>query len=354
MGSEMCIRDRLKDQAPTGKFAIRWDNRIAFFNGIAMNGMLSVQENNKDGKLAAGILRVANRTLGFYPEYACRTLNAFTWALQHTKDPRYLDALERCWWSSIEFLHDRNVASEATHMWRFPRFAASYGLFRMFDETAVLPEPSSWKATRFKAPEVEVFLHVSDRPAPILVVREGLTEGRVTLFDAAGSTIQQVSLNNACNYFEPAVLNLPANAGLLRLRLTSSDAFGWQVHRDRSARMTVVDAAGRYVPQMLPRAVGFLREGANEVKIRFEAMGEGFHTATLYNPAGQPVATVRHFIDFQNPGRYELELKAVVSGGTRGWTLEMCNLKVLSIDGLLPYWADDEVELFNPERCDIR
>lgn len=235
-------------------------------------------------------------------------------------------------------------------MWRFPRFAARYGLFRMFDEATVLPEPSSWKATRFKAPDVEVFLHVSDRPAPILVIREGLAEGRITLFDVAGNTLRQVLLKDAGNYFEPAVLNLPGNRGLFRMRLTGGDAFGWQVHRDRAARMTVVDVAGRHMPQMLPRAVGFVREGAKEVKIRFEAMGEGFHTATLYNPAGRPVATVRHFIDFQDPGRYELELKTVASGDTRGWALEVCNLKVLSIDGLLPYWADDEVELFNPER----
>ncbi len=351
---ESLCNSLLKGQAPTGKFAIRWDNRIAFFNGIAMNGMLSVQENNADEKLADGILRVANRTLGFYPEYACRTLNAFSWALQRTNDPRYLDALERCWLSSIEFLHDRNVASEATHMWRFPRFAARYGLFRMFDEAAVLPEASSWTATRFKMPDAEVFLHVRDRPAPILIVREGLAEGRVELFDGAGKTLQNVSLKETSNYFEPAMLHLPGGGGLFRLRLTSGNAFGWQVHRDRSARMTVVDAAGQHLPQLLPRAVGFLREGTKEVKIRLEAMGEGFHTATLYDPAGQPVATVRHFVDFQDPGRYELELKALVSGDPSGWAVELCNLKVLSIEGMLCYWATDLTELFNPERPTAR
>ena len=347
---ESLCNSLLKGQAPTGKFAIRWDNRIAFFNGIAMNGMLSVHDNTTNSMLATGILRVANRTLGFYPEYACRTLNAFSWALERTGDPRYLDALERCWWSSIEFLHNRNVATEATHMWRFPRFAASYGLFCMFDEGTVLPEPSSWKATRFKSPEVEVFLHVADRPAPVLVIREGLAEGNCTLYDAAGKVVQHVSLADVGKYFEPAVLNLPAKGGLFRLCLTSGKAFGWQIHRDRSTRMTVVDATGHQLGQLLPRAVGFASEGGREVKIRFEAVGEGFHAATLYDPAGRPVATVRHFIDFQDPGRYELELKAAISGSTRGWSLEMCNLKVLSIDGLLPYWADQEAELFNPER----
>lgn len=340
----------LAGQKPTGKFEIRWDNRIAFFNGIAMNGMLTVQENNGDEKLAEGILRVANRTLGFYPEYACRTLNAFSWALQRTNDPRYLDALERSWRSSIEFLFDRNVETEATHMWRFPRFAARHGLFQMFDKPPALPEAASWKATRFKNADAEVFLRTMDGNAPVLVIREGLAEGKVELFDTAGKLMQSVSLENTSDYFEPAALVLPAGKSLYRLRLSSNKAYGWQVQSDHRVRMTVFDPAGVHLQQLFPQAVGFLREGAKEVKIRLEAMGEGFHMATLYNPAGQPVATVRHFIDFQDPGRYELELKAPVSGGARGWSLELCNLKVLSIEGLLPYWAAAEKELFNPER----
>lgn len=340
----------LAGQKPTGQFEIRWDNRIAFFNGIAMNGMLTVQENNHDEKLAEGILKVANRTLGFYPEYACRTLNAFSWALERTSDPRYLDALERCWRSSIEFLFYRNVESEATHMWRFPRFAARYGLFRMFDQPPALPDPTSWKAIRFKNPEAEVFLRPMGNDAPILVIREGLVEAAVELFDAAGRLVQRIELNKTSEFFEPAVLTLPAGQPFYRLRLSSQKAYGWQIQSDRSTRVTVFDSSGVQLPQILPRAVGFVRDGSKEVKVRLEAMGEGFHAATLYDPIGRPVSTVRHFVDFQDPGRYELQLKAPVSGDLRGWSLEICGLKVLSIEGMLPYWAASEVELFNPER----
>ena len=154
--------NRLIDgQSPTGKFKIRWDNRIAFFNGIAMNGMLTVQQLSGDAKLAEAIDRVANRTLGMYPEYACRTLNAFSWILGRKADGRYLDAMERSWISSMEFLHDRDSAAEETHAWMFPAFAARYGLFPVFDKPpTVLPEVGSWKAIRFVNPAIEAYLRV--------------------------------------------------------------------------------------------------------------------------------------------------------------------------------------------------
>ena len=98
-----------------------------------------------------------------------------------------------------------------------------------------------------------------------------------------------------------------------------------------------------------PRATGFLKAGSKEVKVRIEALGEGFHSATLYDPAGYPLSTVRKFVDLNDPNRYEVELVAPVSGDPRGWSLEVCNARVLSVEGLLPYWAGDAQQLFNPE-----
>ena len=90
--------------------------RLIKGGGVTFGGEKAPGDDYELPLPADGILKVANRTLGFYPEYACRTLNAFCWALQRTNDPRYLDALEQCWRSSIEFLHDRNVESEATRL----------------------------------------------------------------------------------------------------------------------------------------------------------------------------------------------------------------------------------------------
>jgi hypothetical protein len=343
--------NRLIDgQSPTGKFKIRWDNRIAFFNGIAMNGMLTVQELNKDAKLADAIERVANRTLGMYPEYACRTLNAFSWILGRKTDGRYLDAMERSWISSMEFLQDRDSTTEETHAWMFPAFAARYGLYPVFDKQPMnLPEVASWKAIRFVNPAVEMYLRVeSNASAPIILIREGLAQGKVTIDDIRGKSITTETFAKDQRMIEARSLVLP-KPGVYRLRYESRDAYAWQVQWDDRCKLTVVDPKHIQLPSLLPRAYGCLRPETKEVKIRFEATGEGFHKATLYDPSGKIVSTVRKFVDFEDVGRYEVILTAPVSGEPNGWSLELYKLKVLSIDGMMPYWSIGRDELFMPE-----
>ena len=412
--AETLCNNLVSRQSPTGKFAIRWDNRIAFFNGIAMNGMLTVEELNGDPKLAEGIVKVARRTLGFYPEYACRTLNAYCWAAQQSNDPRFIDAMERTWRSTLEFLMDRSAEAEETHAWKFPRFAAQYNLLPLFDKVPdSLPDPATWKATRFRNAEVEVCLQpAGQKPAPVMVIREGLAEGRAELTDGTGRTMHVFELRDTTRFFEAAVFML-TDQDTCRLRLTGAKVKGWQIQYDATARMTVYDPSCVQLPYLFPRAYGHLIDGAKEVKVRVEARGEGFHSVTLYDPAGNPAATVRHFVDFQDPGRYELELKAPVSGdpaeltardhpvgqavpayspgspaATEGllsrqanprrtaeppalhgaqnrgrderelktpvsgdpaaWSLQIDDAKILSIEGFSPYWATDPAELFNP------
>ncbi len=348
--AETLCRRLIEGQSPTGKFDIRWDNRIAFFNGIAMNGMLSVQEHNRDAALTDGVLRVARRTLGFYPEYACRTLNAFCWALDVTGDPRYLDAMERVWNSSMEFLWDRSVAPEMTHMWRFPMFAARYGLFTMFaGERDRLPDPATWRGMRLKSPLAEVHVRATSADARVLVLREGLTTGSVQMLDEAGREVSKNTLDRAAEYFQGVLLDVPAGS-IRRLRMSGPAGTSWQVQHDAGAAVTVYDPAGLHLAALQPRAFGAPLPGATEVKLRFEALGEGFHSATLHDAAGNPVAVVRHFIDFGDPGRYELELKAAVPSGQSGWSVSLHNLKVLSVEGMGPYWAASPESLFLPER----
>jgi hypothetical protein len=84
--------------------------------------------------------------------------------------------------------------------------------------------------------------------------------------------------------------------------------------------------------------------------LRLEVIGEGFHRATLYDPDGYPVAAVQQFVDLGDTKCYELELKAPVDGRAKGWALEIYKARILSIEGLLPYWANTLEELFNPEQ----
>src|SRR5207248_2759384 len=85
-----------------GKFDIRWDNRISFFNGIAASGLLRVADQTGDERLRDGVLRVLSRTFGLYPEYAGRTLDSLAWAYERTGDPRYRVAALRTWETTME------------------------------------------------------------------------------------------------------------------------------------------------------------------------------------------------------------------------------------------------------------
>ncbi len=341
-------------QSATGKFNIRWDNRISFFNGIAMNGMLAVYRLTNNERLAQTILQVARRTLGFYPEYACRTLDAFVWAARHTKDPRYLDNLERTWLSSMEFLMGRDSGiTEEVHAWQFTQLAAKYQLLPLFDRPPeILPDPATWKGVRLDQPNAELYLrNGSNRPAAVMVVLEGTASGRAVLLDAAGKAVQSRDLREDNRFFQVTTFALPPGDGVCRLQLTGAKVKAWQIHRDGATRMTVHDPQSVHLANLYPRAYGYRKPGAREVKLALEVAGEGFHSATLYDPDGNPVTTVRHFVDFEDPKSYKLELKASLDDPrTDGWSLEIYNAKVVRSEGLLPYWACDVNELFQPPR----
>ncbi len=340
-------------QTATGKFNIRWDNRISFFNGIAMMGMLTVQELTGDEAIARTILAVARRTLGFYPEYACRTLNAFCWAAEQKQDPRYLVEMERTWKSSMEFLMGRDAGvTEEVYAWRFTWFACRHQLFPLFEQPpAALPEASTWRGLRLDQQRVEAYLRGGGgRTAAVMLIVEGQSAARAELFDPSGKVVRTIAFDRPSRQFQPVVLTLPGDSGIYRLSLTAETANAWQIHYDAHTRVTVCDPGLHLLPVIYPRATGFLKEGAREVAVRVEAMGEGFHSVTLYTPSGQVAAAARKFVDLGDVNRYVVELKAPVSGDARGWSLEVCNGRVLSIDGFLPYWAGDRDQLFNPER----
>jgi hypothetical protein len=369
---EACLK-LAAGQAPTGQFRIRWDNRIAFFNGIAMQGMLSVYQQCGDERIAEAVLRVARRTMGFYPEYAGRTLNAYCWAAETKPDARYVDMVDRTWRTTLEYLMPREAATAGTYMWQFPRFAAKHRLFPMFGEDPAngagqrtastasvtggevslesLPDPKTWHGLRLEGERAEVYVQGrSGRGAALLLVLEGLAEGRAEVLDAEGRTVRTLKFPDASRLFQGDGWSAP-DGRIYRLRLAAPRANAWQVHYDAGTRVTVYDPTAGYLPKLLPRAFGFLKEGTKEVKVRLEVMGEGFHMATLYDPDGKPVSTVRRFVDFEDPGRYEIELKGVVDGSRpRGWSLEVHNAKVLSVEGFSPYWAAEPESLFNPER----
>lgn len=340
-----------KEQSPTGKFNIRWDNRIAFFNGIAVNGLLSVNDLAPDSLIEQAVVRLADRTLGMYPEYAGRTLNGWCWVLDRIHDPRFLHNLGLTWTSTLEFLLERDTTTAETHAWRYPVFAARYNLFPQFDDNpGELPSPESWRALRFKKPELELFIQPRTHDdVPLVVVREGLAMGTVELYTADGKVHRRMTLDRVSDLIQSVRLDVPARERWLRLRLQSQKAAGWQVQYDQRLGIVAPDKHGELLPFLLPRAYGVTKNAAREIKLHFEVTGEGFHSAVLFDPAGVPVRRVGKFVDFGDQGRYELELSMPSNGQQQGWSLELNGVRILKTEGFLPYWSAGQQDWFNPE-----
>jgi formylglycine-generating enzyme required for sulfatase activity len=181
-------------------------------------------------------------------------------------------------------------------------------------------------------------------------LREGLLAGRARLFDSAGKCTRTLELCDRDRFLEPGTFFLTGGGPACRMRLEGDASVVWQVHHDSRSDLVVYDPTGAVLPSLYPAAHGLLEEGAAEVKIRLAAMGEGFHMALLRDSAKRPVAVVRHFVDFEDPGRYELELEAPAPADAEPWSLEVYHANVLSVKGLHPFWSATPEQLFHPER----
>ncbi len=339
-------------QAPSGKLPLRYDNRIAFFNGIAMNGLLTVYDATHDERVADAVAQVAHRTFGMYPDYACRTLNAYAWLALRTPDARYLDQLAKTWESSMAFLMPRNAVAEATYAWQFPYIACRHDLVPLFAHApqAAL-DPESWRGVRLEATTVELYVRRAIAgPALLNVILEGPATGSAVLYDAAGAVLSESRLDADTTLFQPLAIDVPPGDALFRLRLVAEPGHAWQIHHDRRTHLVFHDPRGACVPQLFPHACCLVRGGAKEIKVTLEAMGEGFHTATLCGPGGAPLAALRHFVDRDDKGRYERVLAATVPPGLQVVQLDVSLAKVLAIEGLRPYFACAPEELFDPEK----
>ncbi|HAK95486.1 MAG TPA: hypothetical protein DCM87_10885, partial [Planctomycetes bacterium] len=335
-------------QAPSGKLPLRYDNRIAFFNGIAMQGMLDVGDQTGDPAIAEAVARIAHRTFGMYPDYACRTLNAYARLARLTPDPRYLDTLRKTWESSMAFLMPRDAVTAATYAWQFPHAAARHGLLPLFDrEPPPALSPAGWRAQRIPQAEIECYVRrTGAAPASILVILEGPATGAAALWDPTGRPCAERRFSDDARLFQPWTIAVPA--GACRLRLAAESGGAWQLHHDAAAQIVFHDPRGAVLPWLFPAAAGFVREGAAEIGLTLEAMGEGFHTATLSSAGGEPLAALRRFVDRDDKGRYELVLAA--PAGPPVVRIDVALANVIAIEGLLPYFAGSPEDLFNPER----
>ncbi|MBC7329769.1 hypothetical protein H5T88_05345 [bacterium] len=319
-------------QLPTGRFNIRWDNRISFMNGIAMAGLLEVYLHSKREEIYQAILKLAHRTLGFYPEYACRTLDALSWLAEKTKDPRFWDLIERTWETSMEFLIPRDALSAGTFSWKFLHFAGKYRFPLYIKEPANL-DPESWRFLRLRGEKVEINMQGEGE---VLIVLEGLVEGKAILYNEKGAIVKKVGLGGE-KLFKS--VNFKLAKGKWKVVLLGEESAIWEVHYDKRITPTIYDPSFSQLANIYPRANCVVREGARQIRIKMKAKGEGFHKAIIYDPKGRLAGVVEKFIELGDENTYDMEVKVEVDKGIQkeGWGIEIYECEVTEVEGLSPF-----------------
>jgi hypothetical protein len=95
------------------------------------------------------------------------------------------------------------------------------------------------------------------------------------------------------------------------------------------------------------------RPDAPAVKVIFEAKGEGFFGAVLYDPSGRAVAAAQRFIDLGDEKAYPYKLAAAIPPAGRGkvWSLDIQAGRLVSLDGAPPFFATSRAAFFSPDKA---
>jgi hypothetical protein len=354
-----------------GRFAIRWDNRIAFFNGIAATGLLYYYRATGDERVAEAALRVIGRTKGFYPEYAGRTLEVLAWAATRTQDPEFEDLLARTWetstawqlgWGRMELgaptIFTAHALPSLARSRLFPPVDHPLGLTpQQFDSA------DGRSVQHLSAGEADLYLDLDhDAPLRIVVVRKGAWKapGAATLHDPAGQPVGRIDFPREAVVWQRREFTLDSpRPGPWRLDLRApnlpNDRAGywitWDVATSRPLAAVFATPGHRGLEMALPALYTRPAHDADQIRIELVGEGEGFKKADLSDPDGNVVACVDEFIDLGDPGRYRYVLTAPVAPGQRDgvWRLLLQDVSVARLSGLRPYFATHPARWFAPD-----
>jgi hypothetical protein len=355
-----------------GKFGIRWDNRIAFFNGIAATGFIYVHRATGDERVAEAALRVIRRTKGFYPEYSGRTLEALAWAYQRTRDPEYLDLLKLTYEATMA----RTLAWRTMELGAMTIFTVHALQFMEQGGFARRPaDPIQIAADQFASenglhahhvphPEGEVYLRSASEDAfKVVLVRKGAWKGpgHATLSDPSGGVVQRLEFPREAMIFQQRVIDVPrARPGTYRLALRApaapSDRGGslitWDVVTSAPMPAVLATPAFQGLEYVTPRLFTKPKGDATKIELELTGEGEGFKKAVLYDPDGNSAATLEAFIDLGDKGRYEYKLTAEIPPRHRDglWSIALQDVSLTKLGGFAAYFATSQAAFFRPDR----
>ena len=358
------VDELLAGLGPTGKFDIRWDNRIAFFQGIATSGFLRYYEATGDERVAEATLRLSERMLGYYPEYLGRTLEGLAWSYERSRDRRFLELLERTYETSMLRAVNEGLELGAgtiftVHALPFiQRTGLERALARPLKLGALeLSSDRSLHRHHIGAPAMALLLDVPDEgPFDLVVVRSGCTsDAAVTVRQEGGKELAKAYFSASAALSQRRVLEL-SGKGVLRVGLETLErplpragppnsmltAIGtsWDIITTRPLRAVFHSPDQAGLETLTPRLFFRTRKDADRLSLKLTAKGEGFHGAVLHDPRGNVAAVSANFIDLEDKETHEYALEAPIPPGDAGqiWSLDLQSAS-LRMEGAEPWYA---------------
>lgn len=351
-----------------GKFDIRWDNRIAFFNGIAATGLLYFYRATGDEAVAEAALKVIRRTLGMYPEYLGRTLEALAWAYQRTGQTNYLDALKlsyeatlaRCIaWNGMELGAATIFTSHALPFMEQAGLAKP-GAAPLDLTPAQFDSANGLQVHHLPGGTGDLFWKITTpEPCSCVLIRKGAWKaaGEAVLYDPEGRVAARLDYPREAVLWQRQTLTVPARpAGTWRLALRSPSLQNvragsyvtWDIAT--AVPLPTVFRSDQWsgLEFVTPRLFTLPKPDATKIEIELTGEGEGFKRAVLYDPTGAPAATAELFLDLDDKNRHACQLSAPVLPAHQAglWSLSLQDLSVKSLSGLCDYFATSPESFF--------
>ena len=364
--------DRLAaEQEPGGKFKIRWDNRIAFFNGIAATGFIYYERATGDERAAQAALRTIRRTKGFYPEYAGRTLEALAWAYERTREPEYLDLLKLTYETTMEKVISWNVmelgAPTIFTVHTLPFLEKSGLVTKPKDGLNLTAEQfaseNGMHVHHVPAGEGELYLQLnSTEPFQLAIIRKGVwkSDAIASLHRPGGTLIKEWKLPREAKIWQREIFSVkPETQGTYRLSLRSATIENvksgsyvtWDIATSRAipAVMQVPGFSG--LQFVTPYLFTVPARGADKIELELGGEGEGFKKAVVFDPEGSVAGTMEAFVDLGDTNRYAYKLSAPVPSKHREgiWRLSLQDVSLTKLSGLSPYFSTSERSFFRRE-----
>lgn len=361
-----------------GKFDIRWDNRIAFFNGIAATGLLYYYRATGDERVADAALRVIRRARGFYPDYAGRTLEALAWAYQRTHEPEYLDCLKLTWESTMEKSISWNVMELGA-----PTIFTMHAL-PFVAQTDLIPNPdsllnltpdqfstdNSMQAHHLPNGEADFYFeHTNAPPFHLVLVRKGAWKGggSATLSTPSGQTVERIEFPNTNALWQRRVIPVPragSDSGAWHLALRSTTTVNakggsfvtWDVATATPKRAVFSLPNFEGLHQVTPHLYTVPAGASTNVTLNLSGEGEGFKKAVIFNPEGVAVGSMQAFIDLGDKESYQYTATATIPARqTSGlWRISLQDVTLRSLSGLLPYFSTSKESYFPLDQATLR